>query len=116
VLEGLRLLEEREEEYQEKVEWLREAAKKGSDQVDRGEGAEFESTEEFEVRVDRIAEEVRNDLAEGNVELKVRRCRNLRHFLLYRVRQDGIIEVARILPRYPRSCAPPPETYQTKDS
>ena len=35
VSEALRLLEEREAEYQAKVEWLRAAAKKGFDAFDR---------------------------------------------------------------------------------
>ena len=43
VREGLRLLEQREQEDQAKLEWLRAAAKEGFDQLDRGEGTEFES-------------------------------------------------------------------------
>ena len=45
VREGLRLLEQREQEDKAKLEWLRAAAKEGFDQLDRGEGIEFESME-----------------------------------------------------------------------
>jgi antitoxin ParD1/3/4 len=42
VREGLRLLEQREEEDRAKLEWLRAAVKEGIDQLDRGEGIEAE--------------------------------------------------------------------------
>ena len=40
VREGLRLLEQREREDNAKLEWLRTAAKKSFDAIDRGEGIE----------------------------------------------------------------------------
>jgi antitoxin ParD1/3/4 len=61
--EGLRLLEEREKEYQAKLEWLRAAAKEGFDQLDRGEGIEFESMDDLDAYIDRIGEEVSADIA-----------------------------------------------------
>jgi len=43
VREGLRLLEQREQEDHAKLEWLRKAAQEGFDQIDRGEGVELRS-------------------------------------------------------------------------
>jgi len=63
VREGLRLLEQREQEDQAKLEWLRAAAKEGFDQLDRGEGTEFESMDEFDAYVDQIGEEVSAEVA-----------------------------------------------------
>lgn len=63
LIQGLQLLEEREKEYREKLEWLQKAAKVGFDQLDRGEGITFESMEEFEVYFDRIVEEVTAEAA-----------------------------------------------------
>jgi antitoxin ParD1/3/4 len=58
VREGLRLLEQREQEDHAKLEWLRAAAKVGFDQLDRGEGIEFESMEDCDAFIDQIGEEV----------------------------------------------------------
>jgi antitoxin ParD1/3/4 len=58
VREGLRLLEQREQEDKARLEWLRAAAKEGFDQLDRGEGIEFESMDDFDAYVDQIGEEV----------------------------------------------------------
>jgi antitoxin ParD1/3/4 len=45
VREGLRLLEQRDQEQQAKLKRLRNAAKEGFGQIDRGEGVEFRSME-----------------------------------------------------------------------
>ena len=63
VREGLRLLEQREQEDKAKLEWLRAAAKEGFDQLARGEGTEFESMDEFDAYVDQIGEEVSAEVA-----------------------------------------------------
>jgi antitoxin ParD1/3/4 len=63
VREGLRLLEQREQEHQAKLEWLRRAAKTGFDQIDRGSGIEFHSMDELDAFVDRIGEKVSAELA-----------------------------------------------------
>jgi antitoxin ParD1/3/4 len=63
VREGLRLLEQREQEDQAKIEWLRAAAKEGFDQLDRGEGIEFESMDDFDAYIDQIREEVSAEIA-----------------------------------------------------
>jgi antitoxin ParD1/3/4 len=65
VREGLRLLEQREREDKAKIEWLRGAAKEGFDQLDRGEGIEFESMDDFDVFIDRIGKEVSAEIAAG---------------------------------------------------
>ena len=61
--EGLRLLEQREREDKAKIEWLRAAAKEGFDALDRGEGIEFESMEDFDAFIDQIGEEVSAEIA-----------------------------------------------------
>jgi len=58
VREGLRLLEQREQEDKAKIEWLRGAAKEGFDQLDRGEGIEFESMDDLDAYIDRTGEQV----------------------------------------------------------
>lgn len=63
VREGLRLLEQREKEEKAKLDWLRAAAKEGFDQLDRGEGIEFESMDDFDAFVDQIGEEVSAEIA-----------------------------------------------------
>ena len=63
VREGLRLLEQREQEDKAKLEWLRAAAKEGFDQLDRGEGIEFESMDDFDAYIDQIGEEVSVEIA-----------------------------------------------------
>ena len=63
VREGLRLLEQREEEDKAKLEWLRAAAKEGFGQLDRGEGIEFESMDEFDAFIDQIGQEVSAEIA-----------------------------------------------------
>ena len=61
--EALRILEEREQEDQAKLEWLRAAAKEGFDQLDRGEGIKFESMDDLDAFIDEIHEEVSAELA-----------------------------------------------------
>src|SRR5271169_3977694 len=63
VREGLRLLEQREQEDKAKLEWLRAAAKEGFDSIDRGEGIEFESIDDFDAYMDQIGEEVSAEIA-----------------------------------------------------
>jgi antitoxin ParD1/3/4 len=63
VRDGLRLLEQREQEDKAKLEWLRAAAKEGFDQLDRGEGSEFESMDDFDAYIDRIGEEASAEIA-----------------------------------------------------
>ena len=58
VREGLRLLEQREQEDKAKLEWLRAAAKEGFDAIDRGDGIEFENMEDLEAYINKIGEEV----------------------------------------------------------
>lgn len=65
VREGLRLLEQREQEDKAKLEWLRAAAKEGFDQLDRGEGIEFESMDDFDAYIDKIGGEVSAEIAFG---------------------------------------------------
>ena len=55
VREGLRLLEQRQQEDKAKLEWLRADAKEGSDSIDRGEGIEFETMDDLEAYVHHIA-------------------------------------------------------------
>ena len=63
VREGLRLLEQREQEDKAKLEWLRCAAKEGFDSIDRGEGIEFESMDDLEAYIHQIGEEVSAEIA-----------------------------------------------------
>ena len=63
VREGLRLLEQREQEDRARIEWLRAAAREGFDQLDRGEGIGFESMDDFDVFVDQIGKEVSAEVA-----------------------------------------------------
>lgn len=63
VREGLRLLEQREQEDKAKIEWLRAAAKEGFDQLDRGEYVTLNSKQELDSFLDHINQEVSADLA-----------------------------------------------------
>jgi antitoxin ParD1/3/4 len=65
VREGLRLLEQRELEDKAKLEWLRAAAKEGFDQLDRGEGIDFESMDDFDAYIDEIGREVSGEIVFG---------------------------------------------------
>ena len=63
VREGLRLLEQREQEDKARLEWLRAAAKKGFDAIDRGDFAAVNSEEEVGAFLRKIHEEVSVGLA-----------------------------------------------------
>ena len=63
VREGLRLLEQREQEDKAKIEWLRAAAKVGFDSIGRGEGIEFETVDDLEAYVHQIGQEVSAEVA-----------------------------------------------------
>lgn len=58
VREGLRLLEQRQQEDQAKIEWLRAAAKEGFDAIDRGDCTVLNSSEEIEQFLNDIHKEV----------------------------------------------------------
>ena len=57
VREGLRLLEQREQEDKAKIEWLR-AAKEGFDAADHGDYVALKSEEELDDFLDQIHQEV----------------------------------------------------------
>jgi antitoxin ParD1/3/4 len=57
VREGLRLIEARKREERAKLQWLRAAVKEGMEQIDRGEGVEFQSMRELDQHLDQLAEE-----------------------------------------------------------
>src|SRR5882762_5025776 len=63
VREGLRLLEQREQEDKAKLEWLRAAAKEGFDAADRGDYVTLNSEEELDAFLGQIHEEVSAELA-----------------------------------------------------
>jgi antitoxin ParD1/3/4 len=63
VREGLRLLEEREQEDKAKLEWLRAAAKEGFDALDRGDFIEFASMDDFAAYIDQVGKEVSAEIA-----------------------------------------------------
>ncbi len=63
VREGLRLLEQREQEDRAKIEWLRAAAREGFDAIDRGDYVTLNSEEELDALFDQIHEEVSAELA-----------------------------------------------------
>lgn len=63
VREGLRLLEQREQEDQAKLEWLRTAAREGFDAADRGDYVTLRSDREINDFVDQVRREVSEKLA-----------------------------------------------------
>jgi antitoxin ParD1/3/4 len=63
VREGLRLLEQHEQEDKAKIEWLRSAAKERFDAADRGDYVTLNSDEELDPFLDQIHEEVSTELA-----------------------------------------------------
>ena len=65
VREGLRLLEQREQEDKAKLEWLRGAVKEATDSIDRGEGIEFETMDDLAAYVHQIGQEVSAELTAG---------------------------------------------------
>jgi antitoxin ParD1/3/4 len=62
VREGLRLLEQREQEDKAKLEWLRAAAKEGFDAADGGDYVTLNSEEDLDDFLDRIHKEVSAEL------------------------------------------------------
>ena len=63
VREGLRLLEQREQEDKAKIEWLRTAAKEGFDAIDCGDYVALNSEEDLDAFLGKIHEEVSAELA-----------------------------------------------------
>ena len=63
VREGLRLLEQREQEDKARIEWLRAAAKEGFDQLDRGDYVTLNSEEDLDAFLGQIHQEVSAELA-----------------------------------------------------
>ena len=63
VREGLRLLEQREQEDRAKLKWLRAAAKEGFDAAGRGDYVTLNSEEELDTFLNQIHEEVSAELA-----------------------------------------------------
>ncbi len=63
VREGLRLLEQREQEDRAKIEWLRAAAQEGFGAIERGVYIAVNSEEELDAFLISIREEVTADLA-----------------------------------------------------
>lgn len=57
VREGLRLLEQREQEDKAKLEWLRAAAKEGFDDIERGDYVTLRSAKEIDEFIDQLGEE-----------------------------------------------------------
>jgi antitoxin ParD1/3/4 len=58
VREGLRVLEQREQEDEAKIEWLRSAAKEGFDAIERGDYVTLRSDQEIDHFVDQVHQEV----------------------------------------------------------
>ena len=63
VREGLRLLAQREQEDKAKLEWLRAAAKEGSDAIDRGDYSIRRSDRAIEEFMRQVGEEASAELA-----------------------------------------------------
>jgi antitoxin ParD1/3/4 len=63
VREGLRLMERRKLEERAKLKWLRGAVSEGLGEIDRGQGLEFRSIDEFEKHIDRLGNEASAELA-----------------------------------------------------
>jgi antitoxin ParD1/3/4 len=62
VREGLRLLEQREQEDKARIDWLRGAAKEGFDAADRGDYVTLRSDREIDDFVDQVRREVSEKL------------------------------------------------------
>jgi antitoxin ParD1/3/4 len=63
VRDGLRLLEKRKQEERAKLKWLRGAVREGLDQIDRGQGLEFDSLAELDDHIDQLGREASAELA-----------------------------------------------------
>ena len=66
--EGLRLLEQREQENKAKLKWLRAAVRQGIDEIGRGEGIEVGSIEDLGKFIDQVGKE-----AEAEFKIKNQR-------------------------------------------
>lgn len=60
---GLRLLEQQEQQDEEKLETLRDAIREGVDEIDRGEGIQFASIDDLADYVHALGEEVSLEIA-----------------------------------------------------
>ena len=63
VREGLRLLEQRDGQYQAKLDWLRGAAKEGFDDIERGDYVVLRSGEDIEDLISRLGREAATESA-----------------------------------------------------
>jgi antitoxin ParD1/3/4 len=63
VREGLRLLEQREQEDKAKLEWLRSAAREGFESFSRGESYSIHSAEDLNAFMEEIRREVSDESA-----------------------------------------------------
>jgi antitoxin ParD1/3/4 len=63
VREGLRLLEQRQQEDRAKLKWLRDAAKEGFDDIERGDYVTLRSEEDIDNLMSEIHEEVGAEIA-----------------------------------------------------
>jgi antitoxin ParD1/3/4 len=66
VREGLRLLEQREQEDQAKLEWLRAAVKEGIDDIERGDYVTLRSDREIKDFMRQLRKEAARELAAEN--------------------------------------------------
>jgi antitoxin ParD1/3/4 len=64
VREGLRLLEQREQEDKARIEWLRAAAKEGFDDIERGDYVTLRSNKEIDDFIDQLGEEASAECAD----------------------------------------------------
>lgn len=64
VREGLRLLEQREQEDQAKLQWLRAAAEEGFDAIEQGDCTVLNSEDEMAAFLKEIREEVSRDISD----------------------------------------------------
>ena len=65
VREGLRLLDQYEQEDRAKLEWLRAAAREGFDDIERGDYVSLRSGKEIDECVDRLAKEAPAEFQAG---------------------------------------------------
>jgi antitoxin ParD1/3/4 len=63
VREGLRLLEQREQEDKAKIDWLRAAAKEGFADIERGDYVTLRSGQEIDDLIDQLGVEASAELA-----------------------------------------------------
>jgi len=63
IREGLRLLEQWEEEKKAKLEWLRAAVRQSIKEIDCGKGITFDSMDNLDAYIDQLGEEAFSELA-----------------------------------------------------